>query len=167
MHSPYSRCVGVSFGYFEQYYSGTPAHCSSLHRRAAPRGNLAEGYNSRPGCFSATRIGGERERKRVTERVYPTSPKGWHDDAGDERGTRDECESNQPAAPPMAIPAGPPANCSCCQAASYEALSLSHSLPLSLCASRDDERLLRLQALSNFANSRSLTRDKLFRFALP
>lgn len=53
-----SRRAGVSSGYFEQYYGGTGADCSSRRR-----GNLAEGCNSRRGCFSATRIGSAEGRR--------------------------------------------------------------------------------------------------------
>lgn len=77
------------------------SHCCRCRRR---RRNLAEGCNSRRGCFSATRIGRDGRGTRWTRR---DGTKGIAE------STRDECESSQPAAPPMAIPGGPPANCSC------------------------------------------------------
>jgi len=78
-------------------------HCCRCCRR---RRNLAKGCNSRRGCFSATRIGRDGRGTRWTRR---DGTKGIAE------STRDECESSQPAAPPMAIPGGPPANCSCCK----------------------------------------------------
>lgn len=111
-----SRRAGVSSGYFEQYYGPVPGPDCSSRRR----GNLAEGCNSRRGCFSATRIGsgegrpGTRERRRRRVRRA----------AGMRAGTL-VTSASKPAGCRAPRPwqfSRPVANCSCRWAASYEAL---------------------------------------------
>lgn len=103
-----SRRAGVSSGYFEQYYWQTVAAAAAAAIETWRR--------------VVTHVGVALVRQESVAKVE------GHDEPGGEvrrdcaESTRDECESSQPAAPPMAIPAGPPANCSCCKLRS--ALSL-------------------------------------------
>lgn len=146
MHTPRRDVVESSSGYFEQYYGGTVAAASS-HRRAME--TWSRGVVTHVGAALVRR---ELVAGRLRYGANLDSARGMRAES-----TRDECESNQPAAPPMAIPA------------SSRLIVLAAGLQVTRHSlfSGDDEQPA-IAALSNFGNSHEGdTARVLFRLAFP